>query len=71
MPQVKWAAYVMLCPDVHECVTVGHYVCKAMRISATVCSDFVDGGIYSLSVSCQSSVMSATKPAKVYSVRTW
>ena len=58
----------MLCPDVRECGTVGNYVCKAMRVSATVCADFVDGGIYSLSVSYQSSMMSATKPAKVYSV---
>ena len=67
MPQVKWAAYGMLCSNVRECGTVGHSV----YYSATVCADFVDGIICSLSVSCQSSVMSATKPAEVYSVRTW
>ena len=27
MPQVKWAAYVMLCPNVRGCGAVGHYVC--------------------------------------------
>ena len=61
----------MLCPNVRECGTVGQDVYEAMGVSATVCADFVDGGIYSLSVSCQSNVMSATKPAEVYSVRTW
>ena len=60
----------MLCPNVLECGTVGHHVCEAMGISATVCADFVDGVIYSLSVSCQVSVMSAAKPVEV-SVRTW
>ena len=61
----------MLCPNVNEWGTVDHYVCEAMGVSAAVCTDFIDGVIYSLSVSCQSSVMSATKHAKVYSVRTW
>ena len=61
----------MLCPNVCECGTVGHYVCYAMGVTAAVCADFVDGIIYSLSASCQSSVMSSTKPAEVYSVRTW
>ena len=49
---------------------MGH-VCEAMGVSATVCADFVDGVIYSLSVSYQRSVMAATKPAEVYFVRTW
>ena len=52
------------------CGTVGHYVCEAMGVSATVCADFVDGIVYSLSVSCQSSVMSATKPAEVSATST-
>ena len=69
MPQVKRAANVMLRPNVRECGTVGHYVCEAMGVSATVCADFIDGIIYSLSVSCQSSVMSATKPAYVLGPR--
>ena len=43
-----------------------------MGVRVTVFGDFVDGVIlYSLLVSRQSSVMSATKPAKVSSVRTW
>ena len=50
---------------------MGHYLFEALGVSATVCADFVDGVIYSLSVSCQSSVMSATKAGKMYSVRTW
>ena len=49
---------------------MGHDVCEAMGVSATVCANFVDGVMYSLLVSCQSNVMSATKPAKVYSVLT-
>ena len=60
----------MLCSNVCECGTVGHDVCKAMGGSITVYVDFVDGVIDSLSVSSQRSLMSATKPAKVYSVRT-
>ena len=36
-----------------------------MGASATVSADFIDGIIYSLSVSCQSCVMSATKPSEV------
>ena len=71
MPQVYWAAYVMLCSNVCECGTAGHNVCEAIGVSATVYADFVDGVIDSLSVSCQSSVQPATKPAKVSSVRTW
>ena len=59
----------MLYPNVLECGTVGHCVCEAMGVSATVSADFVDGVIYSLSVSCHSSVMSASKPAEVYSIR--
>ena len=51
------------------CVSAGQWV--SMGVSATVCADFVDGIIYSLSVSFQSSVMSVTKPAEVTSVRTW
>ena len=65
------AAYVMLCPNVYECRTVGHYMCEAMGVTATVCADFVDRIIYSLPISCQCSVMSVTKPAKVYSVHKW
>ena len=42
-----------------------------MGASATVSADFVNAIIYSLLVSFQSSVMSATKPAEVYSVSTW
>ena len=57
----------MLCSNVCECGTVGHDVCEAMGVSATVYTTFVDGVIVSLSVSCQRSV----KPAKVYSVRSW
>ena len=48
-----------------------HDVCEAIGVGATVCEDFVDGVTYSLLVSCQCSVMSATKPSNVYSVRTW
>ena len=59
----------MLCPNVRERVIMGHDVCEATGVIATVCADFVDGVIFSLSVSCQCSVMSATKTAKVYSVR--
>ena len=44
----------MLCPNVLVCGTVGHYVCEAMGVSATVCADFVDEVIYSLLVSYQS-----------------
>ena len=61
-------AYVMLWSNVCECGTVGQ-VCDSMGVSATVYEDFVDGVIDSLSVSCQLSVMPATKPAKVYSAR--
>ena len=50
---------------------MGHDVCEAMGVSATVCADFLDGVVDSLSKSCQRSVMPATKPAMVYSVRTW
>ena len=57
---------LMLC-CVLMCVSAGQWVIMCV----TVCADFVDGIIYSLSVSCQSSVMSAKKPAEVYSVRTW
>ena len=39
-----------------------------MGVSAIVCADFIDRIVYSLSVSYQSSVMSATKTAEVYSV---
>ena len=45
---------------------MGHDVC----VSATVYADFVDRVINSHSASCQLSVMLATKPAMVYSVRT-
>ena len=31
----------MLCPNVLECGTVGHHVCEAMGVSATVHADFV------------------------------
>ena len=54
MPQVIWAAYVMLRHNVRECWTVGHYVCEVIVVSATECANFVDGLIYSLLVSCQS-----------------
>ena len=48
------------------CVSAGHWVIMCVRLwvlVATVCADFVDEIIYSLSVSCQSSVMSTTKKA--------
>ena len=51
------------------CVSAGQWV--MMGVSDTVCADFVNRVIYSLSVSCQRSVMSATKPTNVYSVRRW
>ena len=41
-----------MCFNVCECGTVGHDVCEAMGVSATVCADFVDGVIDSFSVSC-------------------
>ena len=52
------------------CVSAGQLVimCEAMGVSVTVCADFVDGVIDSLSISCQRSVMPATKPAEVYSI---
>ena len=43
-------------------------MCEAMGVSATVCADFVDGVVASVSVS---SVIPATKLSKVYSVSTW
>ena len=61
---------LMLCCAL-MCGRVGHYVCEAVGVSATVCADFFDGVICSLLVNCQSSAMAATKPAKMYSVRTW
>ena len=50
---------------------MGHNVCEAMGVSATAYADFINGVIDSLSVSCQRSVMAATKPAEVYSVHMW
>ena len=62
-------AYVMLCPNVCECRTVGHDVCETMGASFAVSAGFVDRVIDSLSVRGQHSVMPATKLAAVYSVR--
>ena len=50
---------------------MGHDVCEAMGVSATVYADFIDGAIDYLSVSLKRSVIPATKPAEVHSVRTW
>ena len=61
----------MLCssPSVCECGTVGHDVLEAISVSVSVCADYVDEVMDSFLLSCQRSVMSATKPAEVYSVR--
>ena len=44
---------------------MGHDVCEAKGVCATVCADFVDGVIYFFLVSCQCCVMSTMKPASV------
>ena len=44
---------------------------EAVDAGVIVNADFVDGIIYSLLLSCQLSVMPATKPAEVYSVSAW
>ena len=49
----------------------GRDVCETMGVGVRVYADFVDGVIHSLSVSGQRSMIPATKPAEVYSVRTW
>ena len=46
-------------------------VCEPMSAGATVYADFVEGVVDSLSVSGQRSVMAATKPADVNTVRMW
>ena len=50
---------------------MGHDVCEAMGVSATVYTDFTDRVIDCLLVSCQRNMMPTMKPAKVYLVCTW
>ena len=50
---------------------MGHDVRETMGAGVPVNADFVEGVIDCLSVSCQLSVMPATKPAEVHLVHTW
>ena len=61
----------MLCHNVCECGTVGHDASENMGVGVAVNAGFVDGVVDSLTLSCQRSVMLATKLAEVYTVRTW
>ena len=71
MPQVYWAVYVMVYPNVCECGTVSHDVCEIMGGSITVYADFVDGVINPFTVPGQCKVVPATKPAEVRLVLVW
>ena len=47
---------------------MGHDVCETMGACVTAYADFLDGVIYSLSVSSHRSMMPATKPVEVYAL---
>ena len=61
----------MLCPNVCECGTVGHDASENMGVGVAVNAGFVNGVVDYLTLSCQRSVMLATKPVEVCTVRTW
>ena len=60
----------MLCPNVCKCGTLCHDMREAMGGSVTVYAGFVNGVIKPFAVRGHRKVMSAAKPAEVYSVLT-